>query len=90
MIGVPNKTDTWTSDVRREVRMLVLSRKPLQSIMVGSEIKITVVKIERNQVRIGIEAPQGITILREELVEFSDQDEDRLDRGVPEVEIVSV
>ncbi len=70
--------------------MLVLSRKPLQSIMVGSEIKITVVKIERNQVRIGIEAPQGITILREELLEFSDEDSDRIERGVPEVEIVSV
>ena len=36
--------------------MLVLSRKPLQSIMIGSDIKITVVKVDRNQVRIGIEA----------------------------------
>ena len=49
--------------------MLVLSRKPLQSIMIGPDIKITVVKVERNQVRIGIEAPRELTILRDELVE---------------------
>ena len=49
--------------------MLVLSRKPLHSIMIGPDIKITVVKVERNQVRIGIEAPRELTILRDELVE---------------------
>ena len=49
--------------------MLVLSRKPLQSIMIGPDIKITVVKVERNQVRIGIEAPRELTILRDELIE---------------------
>jgi carbon storage regulator len=49
--------------------MLVLSRKPLQSIMIGPDIKITVVKVERNQVRIGIEAPRDITILRDELAD---------------------
>jgi len=49
--------------------MLVLSRKPLQSIMIGPDIRITIVKVERNQVRIGIEAPRDVTILRDELVE---------------------
>ncbi len=47
--------------------MLVLSRKPLQQILVGSEIRITVVRIDRNQVRLGIQAPPGIPILRQEL-----------------------
>ncbi len=47
--------------------MLVLSRKQSQQILVGRDIRITVVKVERNQVRIGIEAPRGISILREEL-----------------------
>ena len=47
--------------------MLVLSRKPMQQIVIGSEILITVVKIERNQVRLGIAAPPGIPILRQEL-----------------------
>ena len=49
--------------------MLVLSRKPLQSIMIGPDIKITIVKLERNQVRIGIDAPRGVSILRDELIE---------------------
>ncbi len=48
--------------------MLVLSRKPLQSITIGSDIKVTIVKVERNQVRIGIEAPRNVTILRDELI----------------------
>ena len=51
--------------------MLVLSRKSLQSIMIGQDIKITIVKVERNQVRIGIEAPRDVTILRDELIEPS-------------------
>ena len=54
--------------------MLVLSRKPLQSIMIGPDIKITIVKVERNQVRIGIEAPRDVTILRDELVEAAHGD----------------
>jgi len=49
--------------------MLVLTRKQLQSIIIGTDIRITIVKVERNQVRIGIEAPRDVTILREELIE---------------------
>jgi len=37
--------------------------------MIGPDIKITIVKVERNQVRIGIEAPRDVTILRDELIE---------------------
>lgn len=47
--------------------MLVLSRKSSQQIMIGPDIQITIVKIDRNQVRIGIQAPAGIPILRQEL-----------------------
>jgi carbon storage regulator len=49
--------------------MLVLSRKPLEQIRIGSDIRITVVKVERNQVRLGIEAPETQLILRAELLE---------------------
>jgi carbon storage regulator len=49
--------------------MLVLSRKLSQQIMIGSDVKITIVKIERNQVRIGIEAPDEVAILRGELID---------------------
>jgi len=49
--------------------MLVLSRKQSQQIVVGRDIRITVVKIDRNQVRLGIEAPRAIAILRDELTD---------------------
>jgi len=48
--------------------MLVLSRKLSQQILIGSNISITVVKIEGNQVRLGIAAPHGVSIVREERI----------------------
>ncbi len=47
--------------------MLILNRKVDQSIWIGKDIKITLTEIRGNQVRIGIEAPKGVKILREEL-----------------------
>ena len=49
--------------------MLVLSRKTSQQVLIGRDIVITIVKVDRNQVRIGIQAPAGISILREELAD---------------------
>lgn len=49
--------------------MLVLSRRPSESVLIGQDVKVTVLKIERNHVRIGIEAPGEVTILRAELLE---------------------
>ncbi|MEN2986426.1 MAG: carbon storage regulator CsrA, partial [Thermodesulfovibrionaceae bacterium] len=49
--------------------MLVLTRKLGQSIRIGDEIIIKVLDIDGSQVRIGIEAPKGIPIFREELYE---------------------
>jgi carbon storage regulator len=47
--------------------MLVLSRKLGEKIMVGENIVLTVVKIDRNQVRLGIEAPPEVPVYREEI-----------------------
>ena len=47
--------------------MLVLSRKLGQRFQVGHDVRITIVKIDRNSVRIGIEAPDDVTIYREEI-----------------------
>ena len=47
--------------------MLVLSRKVGERIWIGEEIAITVVRISGGSVRIGIEAPNHLPVLREEL-----------------------
>ncbi len=47
--------------------MLVLSRKLGEKIIIGDNIVVTVVKIDRNQIRIGIEAPSDIPVYREEI-----------------------
>ena len=47
--------------------MLVLSRKLGQSFHVGEDVRITIVKIDRNSVRIGIFAPDEVSIQREEI-----------------------
>ena len=47
--------------------MLVLSRKLGQSFHVGSDVCVTIVKIDRNSIRIGIEAPDEVSVQREEI-----------------------
>jgi carbon storage regulator len=47
--------------------MLVLSRKLNESIIVDGDIRITIVGIRGNHVRVGIEAPDSVRIIREEL-----------------------
>lgn len=49
--------------------MLVVTRKRGQSIIIGDRIKVTVVAIGEDQVRVGIEAPPEIAVYREELYE---------------------
>ena len=47
--------------------MLVLTRKPEQSIKIDGNIEIKILKVRGNQVRIGIEAPVEVEVLRGEL-----------------------
>ena len=48
--------------------MLVLTRKPDERILIGDDIVITVLDIRGDGVRIGIDAPRGVRIQREEVV----------------------
>jgi carbon storage regulator len=51
----------------KEDVMLVLSRKLNEKIVIDGGIVVTVVKIDRNQIRLGIEAPSHVRVLREEI-----------------------
>ncbi len=47
--------------------MLVLSRKKSEKIRLGDSIQITIVRVCGNKVRLGIQAPPDVAVLREEL-----------------------
>ena len=49
--------------------MLVLARKPNQSIMIGDDIEIRIVDVKGDQVKIGITAPKNIRVDRKEIYE---------------------
>jgi len=52
--------------------MLVLSRKLGEKVVIGDNITLTVVEIDGNRVRLGLEAPDQVRILRSELCEWHD------------------
>ena len=47
--------------------MLILTRKPNQAIMIGNNIRVVVVGLDSEEVRLGIEAPQNVPIRRYEI-----------------------
>ena len=49
--------------------MLVLTRRTGESIMVGNDVKITVLDIRSDQVRIGVDAPRSVGVHRQEIYE---------------------
>jgi carbon storage regulator len=48
--------------------MLVLTRRKGERLLIGDDIEITVIEVKGDGVRIGVEAPKGIRILRQEVV----------------------
>lgn len=49
--------------------MLVLTRRADESICIGDGIKVRILSVESDKVKIGIEAPKSVKVLREELIE---------------------
>jgi len=58
--------------------MLVLSRKLNETIIINGDIRITVVGLRGNHVRIGIEAPDSVGIFRQELWDRAGAGEERV------------
>lgn len=49
--------------------MLILTRRTQETICIGNDIKLTVLSVKGNQVRIGVAAPKEVTVHREEIYE---------------------
>jgi carbon storage regulator len=52
---------------RSDDAMLVLTRKLMEKLYIGDTICVTVVRLEGGQVRLGIEAPREVPVVRAEL-----------------------
>ena len=60
---------------RKEVFMLVLSRKKDKKIVIGDSITLIVVEIRGDKVRLGIEAPRDVTVHRQEVYDTIQREE---------------
>ena len=47
--------------------MLILTRRIGEKLLIGDDIEVVVLDVNRNQVKVGIKAPRDMTVLREEL-----------------------
>lgn len=52
-----------------EARVLILTRKVGESVLIGDGIKVSILAVKGNQVRVGIDAPKDVSVHREEVRE---------------------
>ncbi|MDH3441034.1 MAG: carbon storage regulator CsrA [Gammaproteobacteria bacterium] len=66
--------------------MLILTRRAGETVMIGSDVTITVLGVKGNQVRIGINAPKDVAVHREEIYERiqSEKNAEAAGSGEPE------
>jgi carbon storage regulator len=69
--------------------LLILTRKIGEGIILGDDIRIAVLEIRGKQIRIGIEAPQNVVVLREEIYQRI-QEENLQAAGVRDVDLKEI
>lgn len=47
--------------------MLILTRRAGESLMIGEDVSVTVLRVKGNQVRLGVEAPKSVSVHRQEI-----------------------
>lgn len=69
--------------------MLILTRKIGEGIILGDDIRISIMEIRGKQIRIGIEAPTDVVVLREEIYQRI-QEENLRAAGVRDVDLTEI
>lgn len=70
--------------------MLILQRKEGESLLLGEDIEITVLAVEAGRVRLAIQAPRNVTILRSELRVAAEVNREAADEEVSPLELLGV
>ena len=65
---------------RRGSLMLILTRRVGEALMIGEEVTVTVMGVNGNQVRLGINAPKDVAVHREEIYDRIKQEKDDVSR----------
>jgi carbon storage regulator len=68
-----------------EGTMLLLTRKLGENIRIGDDVKITIVEVKGNHVKLGIDAPPSVKVHREEIYERIQEENRRAQAVKPEV-----
>ena len=64
---------------QRKVRMLILTRRVGEKLVIGENVTITVLGVKGNQIRIGIDAPPEVQVHREEIFQRILKEREELD-----------
>lgn len=54
--------------------MLILTRRVGETVMIGDEVSVTVLRVKGNQVRLGVNAPKTVSVQREEIFQRIQQE----------------
>ena len=70
--------------------MLILQRKEGESLLIGDEVEVTVLAVEAGRVRLAIQAPSSVTILRSELKGAVQANREAAEEEVSPLELLGV
>jgi carbon storage regulator len=67
-------------------RMLILTRRVGETVMIGNDVTVTILGVKGNQVRVGINAPKNVAVHREEIYERIKREQQGVSQGEPRSE----
>ena len=70
--------------------MLILSRKKGESLLIDDNTEITVLEVSGDKVRLGINAPSNVSVLRSELKRTADENKDSAAKGITPADLADM